>query len=137
MSTTQPVTSSAAPNGTTTNLSNSGAILGKDDFLKLLVAQMKNQDPMSPQDNTQSIAQMAQFSSLEQMTNLVHSFDQLGQSMAVERGVSFIGKIVTYVAADGSTQQGVVQSVDLSGDAPTLTIDGASGIDIAAVTQVS
>jgi flagellar basal-body rod modification protein FlgD len=137
MSTTQPVTSSAAPNATTTNLSNSGAILGKDDFLKLLVAQMKNQDPMSPQDNTQSIAQMAQFSSLEQMTNLVHSFDQLGQSMAVERGVSFIGKSVSYVAANGSTQQGVVQSVDLSGDAPTLTIDGASGIDIAAVTQVS
>jgi hypothetical protein len=41
------------------------------------------------------------------------------------------------VAANGSTQQGVVQSVDLSGDVPTLTIDGASGIDIAAVTQVS
>jgi flagellar basal-body rod modification protein FlgD len=137
MSTTQPVTSSAAPNATTTNQSNSGAILGKDDFLKLLVAQMKNQDPMQPTDNTQSIAQMAQFSSLEQMTNLVHSFDQLGQSMAVERGVSFIGKNVTYVAANGSTQQGVVQSVDLSGDEPTLTIDGATGIDIAAVTQVS
>ena len=137
MSTTPPVTSPTATNGTTTKQSNSGAILGKDDFLKLLVAQMKNQDPMQPTDNTQSIAQMAQFSSLEQMTNLVQSFNQLGQSMAVERGVSFIGKDVTYVAADGSTQQGVVQSVDLSGDAPALTIDGVSGIDISAVTQVS
>jgi flagellar basal-body rod modification protein FlgD len=137
MSTTQPVTSPTATNGTTTNQSNPGAILGKDDFLKLLVAQMKNQDPMSPQDNTQSIAQMAQFSSLEQMTNLVSSFDQLDQSMTVERGVSFIGKDVTYLAADGTAQQGVVQSVDLSGDQPALTIDGVSGIDISAVTQVS
>ena len=137
MSTTQPVTSSGATSATTTNQSRSGAILGKDDFLKLLVAQMKNQDPMSPQDNTQSIAQMAQFSSLEQMTNLVHSFDQLSQSMSVERGVSFIGKNVTYVAADGSTQQGVVQSVDLSGDTPSLTVGGTSGIDISTVTQVS
>ena len=137
MSTTTPVTSPAGPNATTTNQSNPGAILGKDDFLKLLVAQMKNQDPMSPQDNTQSIAQMAQFSSLEQMTNLVQSFDQLDQSMTVERGVSFIGKTVSYVAANGSSQQGIVQSVDLSGDQPTLTIDGATGIDIASVTQVS
>ena len=98
---------------------------------------MKNQDPMQPTDNTQSIAQMAQFSSLEQMTNLVQSFNQLAQSMAVERGVSFIGKTVTYLAADGSAQQGVVKGVDLSGDAPALMIDGTSGIDISSVTQVS
>ncbi len=55
---------------TTTNISENKSVLGKDDFLKLMIAQLKNQDPLNPMDGTEYAAQLAQFSSLEQITNL-------------------------------------------------------------------
>ena len=51
--------------------------LGKDAFLQLLVAQLKNQDPLDPQDNSSYIAELAQFSSLEQMTNVAKNIEAL------------------------------------------------------------
>ena len=53
--------------------------LGKDAFLQLLVTQLRHQDPLSPDDNTQYIAQLAQFSSLEQMTQMVKGFENVSK----------------------------------------------------------
>ena len=68
--------------------------LGKDDFLKLLITQLSNQDPTSPMDNTQFIAQMAQFSSLEQMTNMNQEFGKLNNMLVSSQAVGTIGKTV-------------------------------------------
>ena len=76
--------------------------LDRDAFLKLMVAQFVNQDPLSPMSDAESIAQLAQFSSLEQMTNLVDSMEDLKIGIAlmlnqsiIAQGASMIGKEVT------------------------------------------
>ena len=109
--------------------------LGKDDFLKLLVAQMQNQDPLNPTDSKESIAQLAQFSSLEQMNNIATSMTALSESMAyfsqqssLTQGAALIGKWVSGVDTDGETTvEGTVEAVKwLDGD-PKLQIRKADG----------
>jgi flagellar basal-body rod modification protein FlgD len=101
-----------AINGTTTN-TNAAALaastssatgttsLGKDDFLKLLVTQMENQDPLNPSDPTAFTAQLAQFSSLEQLTNINTSLQQMSSSNQLSE-LSMIGQ---KVVAQGDTFQ--------------------------------
>ena len=76
--------------------------LGKDDFLKLLITQVQNQDPLNPSTDTEFIAQLAQFSSLEQMQNLNRSF-------SYSTGISLMGKYISAEVDDGS---GNVKFVD-------------------------
>jgi flagellar basal-body rod modification protein FlgD len=78
-------------------------VLGKDAFLKLLVVQLQNQDPLNPLDDKEFIAQLAQFSSLEQMTNISNGIKSLTEKTAQQdmlSAVNYIGKDVT---ASGST----------------------------------
>lgn len=73
--------------------------LGKDQFMKILVAQMQNQDPTNPMDDKDFIAQMAQFSTLEQMMNMSKSMDKLVESQMVSPVIKYshmIGKHVQY-----------------------------------------
>ena len=62
------------------SVTSGGATLGKTDFLKLLVAQLSHQDPLNPMDNTEFIAQLAQFSSLEQLILIREATESLTQS---------------------------------------------------------
>ncbi|RNC29542.1 MAG: Basal-body rod modification protein FlgD [Candidatus Dichloromethanomonas elyunquensis] len=108
---------SANTNSTTNAVSNE---LGKNDFLKLLVAQLKNQDPMSPADNTQFVAQLAQFSSLEQMNNVAKSMEELKTSMTtlygqslLTQGAAMIGKEAVGVNGSGEEVSGQITSVKL------------------------
>ena len=82
-------------------------LLGKDDFMKLLLAQLKNQDPLNPMDGTDFTAQLAQFSSLEQLSNLntelkVQSVNQM--TLGYAQSVNMIGKEV--VASDRQHDHG-------------------------------
>lgn len=86
--------------------------LGKDQFLQILVTQLRNQDPMQPLQDKEFIAQMAQFSSLEQMMNMAKEVSSLKQSAGL--AADLIGKSVTWLSdEEGSTieYQGTVNSV--------------------------
>jgi flagellar basal-body rod modification protein FlgD len=130
--------STPAPAGTQTT--NQSATLGKDDFLKLLVAQMGNMDPMSQSssDPSQSMQQMTQFSILEQLTNLTTSQTALATNEKQDQAIALLGKTVDYTAADGSKASGAVQKVDFDSKGNIdLTIDGVTGISPAQIAGVS
>lgn len=97
--------------------------LGKDDFLKLLLTQLSHQDPTAPMDNTQFIAQMAQFSTLEQMTNMSVGFNQLSNLLNTSDAVATMGKTVEIDTGAGTGVTGVVEAV-VRGERPQVQVNG-------------
>ena len=96
--------------------------LGKDDFLKLLITQLQNQYPTSPMENTEFISQMAQFSSLEQMTNMSSSFSKMASFINSSEAASTIGKTVELDIGDTAVQ-GVVAGAT-RGENPQVLVNG-------------
>jgi flagellar basal-body rod modification protein FlgD len=102
--------------------------MGKEEFLKLLVAQLQNQDPLKPQDNSEFVAELAQFSNLEQVIGINDRLDALStqnQGLQNSQIVSMVGKNVTVkgsmVTADGSGSP-VPVSFSMEGVADTVTV---------------
>ncbi len=101
-----------------------GTSLGKEDFLKLMIAQLSNQDPMDPLSNEEYIAQMATFSQLEQLTNLNSNFTSFMKGQEVSQYASLIGKNVSGIADDGETAvTGIIDSISFEGDKTIAKID--------------
>lgn len=96
--------------------------LGKDDFLQLLITQLSHQDPTAPMEDTQFIAQMAQFSSLEQMTNMSSSFTKIASMMGSSEAASAVGKPVDIESGD-SIVSGTVMAAS-RGDFPQVLVNG-------------
>ena len=120
--------------------------LGKDAFLQLLVTQLRYQDPLNPQDNSEYIAELANFSSLEQMTNVVKNLEDLGKvvnnidtSVLVGQLSSMIGKNVDWVETTNSadaegnpishsdTFTGRVTGVTIVEGAPSIVVEDENG----------
>ncbi|MBR4903493.1 MAG: flagellar biosynthesis protein FlgD [Selenomonadaceae bacterium] len=132
--------------------------LGKEAFLQLLVAQLKNQDPLDPQDNSSYIAELAQFSALEQMTNVSSNLENLSKivgnidtSVLVGQLSSMIGKNIDWVEtineadADGNpishqeSMSGVVSGVVLVEGNPNIVVESGGEkyiVDIANIGHV-
>lgn len=98
--------------------------LGKDDFLKLLVAQLRNQDPLQPLADREFVAQLAQFSALEQMHNVSQALAELSRQQEAAAAFALVGRRVRVQAEDGSTVEGVVASVRREDGAFRLLVDG-------------
>ena len=107
------------------------SILGKDDFMKLMIQQLKNQDPLNPMDGTAFASQLAEFSSLEQLSNMNDSLEtsinanyQLAQSVNNSMATALIGKAVKLVGNDVNYQG--QDSIDLgyylAGNAKDVTM---------------
>jgi len=125
-----------APTAGAPKSSAAGAMLGKDDFLKLLVGQLKNQDPLNPTSDTDFIGQMAQFSQLEQTSNMAAANEQMIAEQRGARAVALLGRTVTYPAAGGAPATGVVERVEWTEGKPSLTVGGVAGIAPDSVTAV-
>ncbi|MBF0500763.1 MAG: flagellar hook capping protein [Candidatus Riflebacteria bacterium] len=102
--------------------------MGKDDFLMLLTQQLKNQDPMKPMDNTEFSSQMAQFSTVEQLTNLASSMDKFITSSTDNYKVQAMGMLGTSVTATLATSPnpvvGKVDSVKFVGGEAVFSVGG-------------
>ncbi|MFP4065954.1 MAG: flagellar hook assembly protein FlgD [Spirochaetaceae bacterium] len=96
--------------------------MGKDEFLKLLLTQLQNQDPTKPMEDKEFIAQMAQFSSLEQMTNMATEFAKVEKLVSAGQASDLLGKTVE-VADGDSVVSGRVKDVTF-GEYPQINVDG-------------
>jgi len=114
-----------------------GGTLGKDDFLKLFVAQLQHQDPMNPMQDSDMMGQMASFSTLEQITNMASANQSIAANLTSSGAIGLIGRTVTYTDSNDLSHTGVVQKVTTAGGVPSLTVDGIDGIDPATISQVA
>ena len=105
--------------------------LGEDAFLKLLTTQLQNQNPLNPMDNTQSVAELAQFSSLQAATNMSSSFQTFQSNFAVMQSAGLIGKPVSAQTTDANgnttTVTGTVKSITVVNGQPEFTLTDSSG----------
>ncbi len=139
--TTQSTTGTTGTNATTAATSAQKSMpINQNQFLQMLMAELKNQNPMNPNssDPMQFVTELAQFTSVEQQTYTAESTQTMASGQNNATAIALIGHTVNYT--DPTTQasaSGVVQSVELTSSGPTLTINGTSGISASAVNQVS
>lgn len=124
-------------------------ILGKDDFLKILMTQLQNQDPMNPMQDKDFVAQMATFSTLEQITNMGKSIDKFVQMEQQNKLISynqFVGKSVTWqkiVPSEDPNGQptvedstGLVTSIQFKDDSVYLILEDGTKLEPGNISQV-
>jgi flagellar basal-body rod modification protein FlgD len=129
-----PPANAIAQNKTTTTTAAPDQF-GKDTFLKLLVAQLKYQNPLSPSDPTQFLAQTAQFSMVEKLNDIASNGTATTTAQQQLAAASLIGKNVAW-SIDGQTGSGVVSSARFTSDGPVVVI-GTSTIPLTDVTEVA
>jgi len=99
--------------------------MGRDEFLQLLVAQLKNQNPMDPIDGADFAVQLAQFSQLENLMQLNDTMRQIVQLQQLAQAASLVGRRVQYQSlGDDSLRTGVISSVQLTSNGLVLQVDG-------------
>ncbi len=112
--------------------------LGKEGFLKLMVAQLQAQNPLQPTEGSEYISELAQFTQLEQVTNLAQTTSQADSAQQVAQAVALIGHTVSYTdPTTGAVAQGTVQNVEITSSGATLTVEGHTGIEPSSITEVS
>jgi flagellar basal-body rod modification protein FlgD len=103
--------------------------LDRDAFFKLLITQLQNQDPLKPMEDKEFIAQMAQFSSLEQMNNMNKNFNKLMDVQRINQNSSLIGKTVEK-SGDKGIISGEVVKISFEGDKTYAHLDNESSSKI-------
>lgn len=98
--------------------------LGQDDFLKLLTVQLAKQDPMKPMEDTSFIAQMAQFTALQQTGEMAKEFGALRNASDFASASNLLGREVTVETKENGKVTGSVEGIDATGGTPNLVVGG-------------
>jgi len=109
--------------------------LDKEAFLQLFIAQLKNQDPMSPQDSGAFVTQLAQFSMLEQLANLSEEITELKRFQEMSEASALLGREVT-IAAGGEAVSGRVEKVTYGSEEGVLIVVNGAGYGLSQVTEI-
>ena len=131
------IKTTGAGSAATQDVSGKNAQMGKDQFLKLFVAQLQHQDPMNPMQDQDFMGQMASFSTLEQVTNLAAANQAMAGHLQLSQSVGLIGRTVTWMDENDATHTGVVEKVTQSEGKSVLTVSGTEGVDPATITQIA
>ncbi len=133
------IESTTAIPGTTPDPSTATGLgqLGTDAFLKLLVAQLKYQNPMSPSDGTAMLQQTAQFTTVETLKEIAEANQALMGFQQVTMALTIVGKPVTAIGLDGTFVSGQVEGVRFTADGPFLRLDSGVEIPMTNVLSVS
>jgi flagellar basal-body rod modification protein FlgD len=130
-----PLSTSGTTLAPTTTSGTPASGLGENDFLHLMMAQLQNQDPLSPSDPSQYMSELAQFTSLEQEMSISSTTAQSATQQSNASALALLGHTVSYTDSTGQALSGSVSKVDFSTSGPTLTIGGVSGISLGSVTE--
>jgi flagellar basal-body rod modification protein FlgD len=131
-----PTPTTSVTTGTTGASSTAGnQTLDQNAFLKLLVAQMKYQDPSKPMDASQMMAQTATYTQIQKLSDLVTAQQSAVTAQKIQAASAMVGRSVRYTTPDGHTGTGVVASATLSGSEPTLKV-GNTDVPLSSVTEV-
>ena len=140
ITTTSTTTTSTSTATAVTNATND--TLGKDAFLKLLIAELSNQDPLNPMEDREFVSQMATFSSLEQMQNMNKTLESMAEANKFS-AVQYIGKAVAFTKGEGEEAQQVAAVVnniwfDPNGKTVLDTTEGEVNLeDVQGVSEIS
>jgi flagellar basal-body rod modification protein FlgD len=115
--------------------------LSQNDFIKLFMSQLTYQDPLEPVDNSQFLAQLAQFSSVEQNRAMNEKLDNLLSIGTTFQAASLVGKSVE-ITSNSTTSIGVISAVSFSSDGPVLTVKLDSGdyinnVELSQISKIS
>lgn len=127
--TAAPSESGAKAPASSPQAENPSSILGQNDFLKLMVAQLQAQNPLEPGNSNEYINELAQLTQVEQTTNLANANE-------LSSAVGLIGHKVSYNNPSGVSATGIVQSVQSSSSGTTVTVEGVPGVTLSAITEV-
>ena len=136
---TLPTTSTSGTSNTT-NSSGSDVLsqgLGEDTFLKLLVAQLQYQNPMSPTDGTQFMSQLAQFAQVEKLNDISSSQTDATSWQRAVLGEGLIGKTVTGTDTAGNTVTDLVSGMQITDSGPMLTLKNGGTMDVAKLSNIT
>jgi flagellar basal-body rod modification protein FlgD len=124
-----PAATPSSSNGQNSTPENPNGVLGQNDFLKLMIAQLQAQNPLEPGNSNEFVNELAMMTQTEQTTNVANATELSG-------AVQLIGRTVSYEGGSG-TATGKVQSVQSSASGTTVTVEGVTGVTLSSITEVN